>query len=730
MQFYVSMLLFIVAVLVVFFFPGRLFLAAFPELKFFEDTEKDAKRFLSIERIVFTLSLGVTAAGMTGLFLVSIRQFNVALLTGAVYFEAAAALFFNRHRSDRSVLLDWREPFIVALAIGVFLAFLGKPYEWLIAGGWDAGNYNNIAAQMVHTGSVLDYDLPSVRFSYLIDSKQWVPLLSNLREANDPFIYPRYYHLFSVYIAVFEQFSGAYCSQYVNAFFGLLALACFYLFLRRMDLQKWISLFGTALLMCTGLEFHYFKEVYSEMCAQYFFLASMVFLLTGLRENRPPFVYLAAFLFNGLLLVKMDAILTWQTFVLVAGASLLMCQTKERYVINLLRFSATLIPLFAANDLYAWMYTRPYLKQVAAKMQQTFGLRMTNEGFLAVFFGSMLLGLAVTALLSYTQVRYPKSLLGRIMTAVQRAMNRKAVSLGLRLGAVALVCLGTVYLFFIRPLGYEAALAASDPNAYKLIASIRLFYVFPPALMLFFVASMGILFMKKLTCWNCFAVCLPLLAFFYYMINISHQDLMVIWTYRRLIPTVIPFLVFGVTLFVHEWFAWSTKRSGASRRAFQLIGTAAIIISALMTVIHLKPFWGYTENEGIYDHMREVADAIPNDVPLLMQQGTDTNKVGSTLKFIFRKQCIVIRNRHFNAVVQKAVDENMEAWVANVSRETLTSLRDQFKVKTVHKWLFTAPWLRGNTKIEEDGSFEWLYPDEFILSKSHRRIELYRVLPK
>jgi hypothetical protein len=729
-EFQLHIFLFISAVGSAFYFPGRLFMVAFERQEAAGVADSKKNRFFDCGRIFFTLALGVVITGIVGLALVAFKQFNIVLLLSIVYISAGIVLFINRSRIDLSHLLNWAEPLLLLSVLWLLLAIVGKPYEWITAGGWDAGNYNNIAAQMIHTGGVLDYDLPHIRFPSIVAPNQWVSIISNNFESGDPFIYPRYFHLFPVYIAIFERFSGTYCSQYVNVFFGLGALMCFYLLLRQMNIGAWLSVFGTALLTFTGIEFHYFREVYSEMCAQYFFWAAMVSLIIGLRDNRRLPLYLAALLFNALLLVKMDAVLIWQLYIVVAVFFVFLCKLDNVFAFNLFRFSAVLIPMFILDCLYAWMSTRPYLFQVVAKMQQLLGLAKSKEWFLGVYTAAMTLGLIVVALLLFIVSRHPKTFPGRVISAIQCAMSIRKVQMSLKIGAVAVACFAGVFLFFVRPLGYGAAVTALNPDAYKLIAPIRLFYIFPPILMLFFGGSIGILVMKRLDRLTCFAVWLPMLSFFYYMTDISHQDLMVIWTYRRLVPLVVPFILLGVVVFIQEWIDLSFLNTGAKKHVFRWTAVTVAILSTVLTLMHLKPFWGYTENGGIYEKMKDIAGTIPDGAPLFMSKCPETDKICSTLKFIFRKECIVIRDTHFSSVIQKAVKKNGDALIANVSRETLLEIRKKYRVSTVQKWRYKTPWLLGDGRLQEDGAPALFYPDRFIQKEHGHRFELLRVTPK
>lgn len=729
MSFFTSILFFIIAVVIVFFVPGRLLFALFGRGCVECSDNRQENRF-SVERVAATLALGIVFVGTVGMLLVGIETFNVVVLIAAVYALPLIGLSFNRFAGSRSILFNWKEPLFVVLGLGVLFVLLGKPYEWLIAGGWDAGNYNNIASQMLHTGGVLDYKLPHLIFPSIISEGQWHPVISNLYESEDPFIYPRYYHLFSVYIAIFGKFAGMYHAQYVNAFFGFCALLTFYLICRQAGLSLLLSIFGTLLLLVTGIEFHYIKEVYSEMCAQYLFLTSMYYLMVGLRRNRSRSVYLSAFLFNALLLAKMDAVLVWQFFIVVTGLQLFLQQIEASFARNIFRFTATLIPLFLLNSLYAWFYTHPYLLQIGALMRKSLGIRLSAETFLAFYAGAMAIGLAAVSVLSFLLSRQPLGFVGRMFASIKGITTSKPFFLALRIMGVAAVCFGMIYLFCIRPQGYEAAQAAGSRDAYKLISSIRLLYIFPLVFVLFFAFSIVVIFIKKLRPWNTPAVMLPLLSFFYYMVNISHQNLVVIWTYRRLVPAVVPLLVFGVVFFIHLWIEWSAGRPNPLRTVFRGISVAAAIVSVTMVLIHLAPFWGYTENEGIYENMREVAEQIPSDVPLLMQKGRDTNITCSTLKFIFRKQCIVVRDRAFVSVVNRAIGENKEAWIANVSKKMLNSLKKRFKIEAVHRWRFDSPWLRGDRNLSEDASISWVYPGRFLLSTQRRRVYLYRAVSK
>ena len=727
MAFQLQVLSFLAAVLIAFYLPGNALLAS---LRPSPRKAAGLQKIFDIEHVFFSLALGIVTTGFTGQILAASGIFNLPLLLTIVYGFTGIVLFLRRKTVEWQDLRNGFEPLITIFGLWLFIYFLGKPYEWIAAGGWDAGNYNNIAAQMVHTGGVLDTDLPHVLFNDFIGPNQWQPTISNLYLPSEGIVYPRYFHLFSVYLAIFDSFGGTYLSQYVNALFGLAALISFYLILGQLEVSRLTAVLGTLLLALTGIEYHYFREVYSEMCAQYFFWAAMASLTIGFRRNSDFAVLLAASLLGGLFLVKMDAVLTWQLSAAIAMGSLFFCRIDRAFASRMFRFSTALIPLFILTCLYAWGLSRPYTLQISDKIRQSIGLHLTKETFLALYSGALVLALSSVSLVALVLYRFPDGRIGRFIAMIRRRTTSPSAHRVLKALAPAAVGVPAIYLFVLRPLGYAASKAAGAADAYKLISSIRLLYVFAPFTVAVCLVGAGILVARRMDRSRSIPILLPLLSFFYYMIDIAHQNLQVIWTYRRLIPAVVPFIVLCVAVFIDALLVWSKKRTGLSRHLLRWTGASVAILAAALTVFHLKPFWSYTENEGLYDKMQKIASEIPPDAPLLMEPGAPSNQFCSTLRFVFRKQCIVIRKKHLSNVLEKAVQKNGSVLVAQISREQIKEIKKNYHLKNVYKERFKTPWLRGDPALPEDGSLRLLYPNRFIQTERVHRFQMFRVSQK
>jgi hypothetical protein len=285
-------------------------------------------------------SLGITS--VAGLLAAVFGVFDLRLLAG-VNLAVAAALA----GVDRTLLLDaarelpakLRRPrpagVLAALALGVVALLLyARPYEWYF-GGWDPGIYVNTGASIAGSGSLQIRDEAVAGLTAaergLFGKERLGQRLKYpgfvIRDAGRGIVQPYFYHLFPVWIAIFDAGFGAAAGLLVGPLFSLAALAGIYLLGTALFTPR-VGLFAALLFGLSIPAIWQARFPTSEPLALFFFVGGLLCVVLFLREGSGALALLAGLAFGCALLTKITAALP--VLVTLAGTSLVAAATGKQ----------------------------------------------------------------------------------------------------------------------------------------------------------------------------------------------------------------------------------------------------------------------------------------------------------------------------------------------------------------------------------------------------------------
>jgi hypothetical protein len=280
----------------------------------------------------------------------------------------------------RSVASDspWTPRGVLALVLVLVLAFLARwPPASHIQGGQDPGVYMSMAAHFVESRQL---DIVDELRSQLT-TKEAVARYdaNNLRGIYEPGIYldplrpghyfPRFYHLQSLWLAIFGSLVGMSHAALSQTFFGLVSLLFGALLAARMSRDLRMGVAYAALLAILPLHVFFSKFPISEMPA-------LAFLLMGLyavvryhegsqTDPQPRWLVLAALSFLALFLTRISGFLLLPF--LISGALLSHSVTSDARVRrHWSLFWVGSLCGYALSVVYGLIWSAPYSREIYA----------------------------------------------------------------------------------------------------------------------------------------------------------------------------------------------------------------------------------------------------------------------------------------------------------------------------------------------------------------------------
>lgn len=335
--------------------------------------------FISVLASVLPASwIGLVLAELSLFSLPAVLAAQALLSLGLLLATPRAGWGIPRPRIGK---LAWAGLFVLLAA-----ALYAPPYEYVL-GNWDPGTYVNTGARLARTGSIAYHDpvlgaLPPgdrslFYFTHLIPQRYEGGMA--IGDHDRAVVSPHFYHVYTVWIALFHALGGLRLSLWVNPVMGLLALAAFALAARELEGGRVASL-GALLLAGSAAQVWCVRFPTAEITAQLLFWSGLFGLFRALKEDRAGWSLLAGVCFA-------EAILTIFTALVVLPA-LLLCLFlfKSRRAA-----AAFLVPLLlgiAHLALQDATVCRPYFER-QAEVLRSFGLTplrlaAAGGGFLAL----------------------------------------------------------------------------------------------------------------------------------------------------------------------------------------------------------------------------------------------------------------------------------------------------------------------------------------------------------
>jgi hypothetical protein len=409
----------------------------------------------------------------------------------------------------------------VALFACLGIALFTPPYEYVL-GNWDPGTYINSGARLARRGSITYRDpvlaaLPPVDrslfyFTHLIDQRYEGGIAIGDHER--AIVSPHFYHLYTVWIALFHALGGLCLSLWVNPVLGLIALAAFALAARELAGGRSASL-AALLLAGSAAEIWCVRFPTAEITAQLFFWAGLFCLFRALDEDRGAWSLFAGVCFAEALLTIFTAVLVLPVLII----SLFLFQSRRAALVFLIPLAAGIAHLVIQDATVC----RPYFER-QVEVLRSYGLTPlrlagAGAGFLILF---AILGLNLL----------------RIRDRAARLLHSTGFN---NLLGVTLVIL-FLYAEFIRPLlgGGADARNLTELGWLTYPFSVTQWYISLGPIIALYGALLFIFACSGRKRDAFLLITLPVCAFFIYRKMIFPSYL---WAVRRYIPLAFPALI-------------------------------------------------------------------------------------------------------------------------------------------------------------------------------------------
>lgn len=506
------------------------------------------------EWIFLSVLISALAASWVGLVLAQAGLFSLAAVL-AVIATVSAGFFLASPKAALSVPMPTAGGAALVLAfIALAALFYSPPHEYVL-GNWDPGTYVNTAARLAREGSISFRD-PVLRAIPETDRElfYYTHLLPQRYEGGmaiadtaEAIVSPHFYHLYTVWLALFHSLAGVGLALRANALFALLAVGAVYLAARELAGRRAALL--TALLVSLGaFEIWNARFPTSEILTQFLLWSGLFCLFRYQDGDRGTWAFLAGACFAEALLTRLSAVVIlapllllffWRSWGGFRRGDLFFCAPLAAGVVHL-----------AVQDLTV---CRPYVERQVEVLR--------SQGVTP----ALLLAVAGSAVLSL--------LLVRLLWRDGRGRLRRLFASGgfrLALGAALLGLLITGY--YLRPLfGGSADVRNLQEISWFVYPLAWGRFTFPLGLCL---AAAGVLIFirdgldEKRGGFLAFFLMISVPFLYQKMIFPSY-----IWAVRRYVPFVLPALVFFASL------ALARLSRGGRARAL----AAALITVALLT---------------------------------------------------------------------------------------------------------------------------------------------------
>jgi hypothetical protein len=554
----------LLATVTLFFAPGLLWVAAVGgRPKPFELTLG--------EQVFLTIGGSIIVSGWVGFTLAELGMFSpvrAALVVAGVV--ALLAVIFRKHLRLHPGPLSLEEAVVLVSLCGFALLVYFPPFDYVL-GGKDPGVYVNTGFHVAREGNLAYVDPlvkaipPDVRGLFFRNDPNSPPwseprfLGFYLESPASGLVLPQGLHLYPVWIGMASALYQMKAGLYATPFFALVAVAGFFLAVRRLFGAE-VALWATGLLTVFQIQVWFARFPNAEIVAQFLYLTGLL-AFYFMQEKRSSLAgALAGFALGSSLLVRLDSIL----FLVPIGLYMAWLRFERRFG----RPEAAMLVTFGAlgvhASLHAWLFSRPYVAGIFGRWYW----RAVGENL------PLLLAITIAVFLAvdWLAPRIAARTLGVVGTPKAGVIAA---------GAIFIVAL---YAYFVRPVWHAARTAPHDAEAFLRMG----WYLYPMGVALA-VAGTMILLIKKERAWGLFLLAgLTFSFFFFYKIRVSNDHF---FGMRRFIPVILPSLFVAISVFLVTL-----------RRAGGRIGPwASGLIGATLLVIYLgdgRPLWNHMEFRG------------------------------------------------------------------------------------------------------------------------------------
>ena len=661
------------AFLLTFYLPGALIYDAFSKIK-------------APERLFIEISTSMMISGIAGMILAQFGVFSLELLT---MINATICIFLL---AKYPVLFPARKAAaITAIIIAAFLISFAIPREEFL-GGIDPGVHLSTGVNIAKTGALnIQYgtvsELSGVNSSFYPTKEK--PSLGTtgiefpgfyITNPQTGSITPQFFHLYSIWIAIFYSLFGLQGTLYVTILFYLLSLCTIFFFTKRLFSTQ-AAIIATALLAVNFAQIWYALNANSEITMQAFMFLTLYFLYQYTNENDPLSGFLA---------------------VLAIGNGLL---TRIEF--------SFIVPLIIAFIVYAWMQKNIDIRAFLLP----FALLLAHSVWTALSFSKPYTLINFVGILGNLQNwNFRHTILLPVWTfllaiSVWFFLTGRAKTLFTprrRLYAALTIWLIFVIFYFFSP--YILANQADN--------FVQLSYYLTP--LGYFTGLLGILLMfwnKDENHWLLIAVFTAYFSLFGFEAIISQRHP---WWARRFLPVIIPTLIIGISYFLTES---KIIRNSILRKSTAVAFTLALGVLFSITTAHV---FMNNEHEGVTNTLSEISNAIIEPAIVLYSTDGISLRYATPLRYIYGKKTVHV----------KKADTTVLEYIANMSKQnnvyilipTHSTFSEAFDLRPAYQK--TISWTTISRQRRWKSQLKGLFYLPYEPSTETHKIVLYKVYDK
>lgn len=514
-------------------------------------------------RLFLSSLISILIASWSALILAQLGIFSLSAIITILLLIAAVFLLLSRGAPWRLPGGSWTWAMPVLAALGI-LSY-APPYEYVL-GIWDPGVYVNAGAHCARTGSILIHDrvlpeVPAPDRELFYDTRFYTQRYEGMAvvDAERGIVSPHFYHLYTVWVALFHAIAGLRFSLWVNTVFALLSLAAFYCLSREIAGGR-TAFIASLLLLCSAPQAWAARFPDAEMLAQFLMLSGLFCLIRYEKDGVGFWAMLAGACFAELLLTVFTAVTIVPLLALV-----IFWRNWDRWekadAFLLIPLGLGLLHLVLQDMTVCRSYTKLQLEILS-------GEGLTPRLLLAGVLASLLLLLIARAWFS------------RLKGLLSRFVETRTFRIALGAALMALVAFG----YFVRPRLSNAPDARNLLELAWFLYPIHVGRVYFP-LGLFFILAGALLFIRTRFdagrgTFFLIACVSVLLLLHRKMVFPSYP-----WALRRYLPLAYPSLIF----FMAYALAWPAERMRRGWVVTSCLAVALIAMTFLRYTRYVRP---------------------------------------------------------------------------------------------------------------------------------------------
>lgn len=578
---------------------------------------------MSFSHFIFISIIGsLILSSWIGLVLAELGFFSLNRLVIILWFICLIGAVLNKFKLKPAGVQHPKlsPPFFILLAILIFAGYLYfQPHE-LLLGGRDPGVYINTGISIAKNGSISIQNKPLAVLSQQ-DKIEFARHFNNnlmmgfyLKEQQKALVTPQFFHLFSLWYAIFYSLLGLRFFLYMPAFFAILSLWAIYLFTQKAFNSEIVALITSGLLSINIIQIWFARYADSEIMGQ-FLLFSGLYLFSLFIENLDKLAgFLGGLCFGLVFLLKVDLLFTILPFILLLGYLFLLGRFKSTYFYLCIPMLSLFIHSLIHSLVFCRLYVRDAFKYIFRQHMSL--LKLISVGLIAF----------ILLLLFWRNFRsWLASLLAK------KELLRKVAF-------VLAVCL-IFYGYYVRP---DLLSAPTDINTH----SFRWmgWFLHPIGLLLAIGGFLLVLYRgRNASCFVwIFLIFLYSIQYFYKIKAFPDY----FWLMRRFIP-----LIYAAAIIFISYFVVSLSRVLSFKyRKLGLLPYLIIILLAIsyihadLTILKVREFNGATE------FIQQISNQVKGN-NLLICQGPSADLIhliSLPLWSISSQDVVELRNPNFN----------------------------------------------------------------------------------